>query len=93
MREISPLYENPSVVNIWADLQQKSFKKGKILNVFKVKHLKLAQYHNEQLIEHVKFTKDEQSVVFMSSDFKVSIWTVGAWEFKRTFRAYHNMES
>ena len=29
----------------------------------------------------------------MSRDFKVSIWTVGSWEFKRTFRAYHNLES
>eukprot|EP00347_Sterkiella_histriomuscorum_P023951 403332820 len=89
LREVQPLYMNPSVVKLWARMQMNSYKKGKIYNIFKIQQLNLLKNHNNQ-IEHMIFTKNERTLLIMSSDFKVTLWEVGDWNIKRQFRAYHD---
>ncbi|CDW78805.1 wd40 repeat-containing protein [Stylonychia lemnae] len=89
LREVQPLFMNPSVVNIWAEMQTGSYKKGKIHNIFKMAVLPLEKLHND-MIEHIKFTRNEKNLMIMSQDFKVSIWEVGSFKCLRFFRAYHD---
>ena len=41
-------------------------------------------------IEHIVFTRNEQYVVLMSSDFRVSFWSTSTWELTKSFKAYHD---
>ena len=41
MREVQSLIMNPSAIKVWADLQMEYYKKGKILNVFKMKNIEV----------------------------------------------------
>ncbi len=69
---------NPSVVHIQAELQMTSYKKGKINNIFKLKQLDIEKLHGRE-IEHIRYTKEEKSLIIMSSDFRITIWEVGSW--------------
>lgn len=89
MREVQQLIMNPTAIKVWAELQMDAYKKGKILNVFKVKPIDYQNIHAAQ-IEHIRWTKNEKFVALMSKDFMVSFWEVGSWTMKDKFRAYHN---
>jgi hypothetical protein len=65
-----------------------SYKKGKILNVFKIKYLELEDKH-VGTIEHIKYCRNEKILAIMSKDFVVSFWDVASWLCKSYFRAYH----
>ena len=84
---------------MWASLQEDSYRKGTTLhNVFKMKYLEVrhltCNLQVEQFggIEHIRFSKNEKWLVALSKDFSVSIWEVGSWELRHSFRAYHQAD-